>query len=805
MSRHSRVAALSSSDGAGPQPPQSIGTTGSMFGSSLHPPHQTNSSSLERPSAIPSTMRLSQQQEQNVGGSRKPAVAYTGLTGAGYTLSGHAGRFLLPEKSVARAEDAAGTLDVWPAGKSALSASSAANKQERKRQRNRSTKSSSFVATAQQHDTTAAPKLLQELDHFVQSELDILGAERGESSEPNAARLQVYREAFRHFMEEFRTYKPFLSAVKNEYDSVLDKYARRLHYIPALRARLSTMEASTKQQVRREADVHAAEIRRIKIAARATEERLKSLEILNQQLIDDNVKVARELDLQRTRYLDMKTANVSIVASLKKKDLIINEGQGAKQDQEDRAAQLANQLEQLEIKHDVVHIQLANLRTAHAKATSSSTHQNVERLEAELEAMHKEQGSMLQEHRDLSKRHSETLALVESLTEERQKLAEELEREQERAASTSAERAERASWLQKNGESGENQESGGANNKLIAAIGKVGTTKPKTPEKGNSSSNSVRKSTRRKSALSVASMTGATSKSSARATSLGLGASTNGGLGGAGSGLGGGGGGGGSISRQVWTQWIEKCLKVGLKLPPEYKTLIKKKSTVVSVDHVAHLVNGLLATLENGSFVEEDSSKVARRQSIRTMGARGVPIAELRRLMKRLPPWTRKKDGKAETSDVTSVTSVTTQQNGDHHKEPSKLAMFYFVGRGIDPEIPKFLRFNGRVRNRHMSKADIERIVKIVWIRKEQSRNKDHLSDFFHTYLQDEFGPSQTVIAEQAYNIVHALERYSHDADCDMFLKILMGDLPEQSFVDQQLLLQQLKVRCGRLSSFHRC
>ena len=64
-------------------------------------------------------------------------------------------------------------------------------------------------------------------------------------------------------MEEFRTYKPFLSAVKNEYDSVLDKYARRLHYIPALRARLSTMEASTKQRVRREADAHAAEMSRL--------------------------------------------------------------------------------------------------------------------------------------------------------------------------------------------------------------------------------------------------------------------------------------------------------------------------------------------------------------------------------------------------------------------------------------------------------------------------------------------------------------------------------------------------------------
>ena len=297
MSRHSRI---SSRITTRPPPPQALMPT----------------SSLDRPSAIPASAIIQQQQQQYQSKSnskaRKPAVAYTGLTGAGYTLSGQPGRFLLPEKSVSRAQDGAGTLDVWPAGKSALSASSAANKQERKRQKNRanskgnqlnttsSYSASNSVSVSQsisggvQHETGSQPKLLQELEQFVESELNVLGVNRGDASEPNAARLQVYREAFRHFMEEFRTYKPFLSAVKNEYDSVLDKYARRLHYIPALRARLSTMEASTKQRVRREADAHAAEIRRIKITARATEERLKSLEKFPKKKVSKIKKIKYE-------------------------------------------------------------------------------------------------------------------------------------------------------------------------------------------------------------------------------------------------------------------------------------------------------------------------------------------------------------------------------------------------------------------------------------------------------------------------------------------------------------------------------
>ena len=90
--------------------------------------------------------------------------------------------------------------------------------------------------------------------------------------------------------------------------------------------------------------------------------------------------------------------------------------------------------------------------------------------------------------------------------------------------------------------------------------------------------------------------------------------------------------------------------------------------------------------------------------------------------------------------------------------------------------------------------------VLVVWVRKEQQRNKDKLSDFFlNGYLKKDFGPSMTIVVEQAYNIVHALERYRNDADCDMFLKILMGSLPEQAFVDQQLLLRRVQVRFGNI------
>ena len=45
-----------------------------------------------------------------------------------------------------------------------------------------------------------------------------------------------------------------------------------------------------------------------------------------------------------------------------------------------------------------------------------------------------------------------------------------------------------------------------------------------------------------------------------------------------------------------------------------------------------------------------------------------------------------------------------------------------------------------------------------------------------------------TVIVEHAYNILDALRRYVDDADCELFLKVLEGNLCEQAFYDQVCL-----------------
>ena len=63
------------------------------------------------------------------------------------------------------------------------------------------------------------------------------------------------------------------------------------------------------------------------------------------------MKLNRELDKQRAKYLDMKTANLSLVASVKHKDETIADEALKLDSQKDRANYLGLQLEQAEMKY----------------------------------------------------------------------------------------------------------------------------------------------------------------------------------------------------------------------------------------------------------------------------------------------------------------------------------------------------------------------------------------------------------------------------------------------------------------------
>eukprot|EP00163_Fabomonas_tropica_P003924 TRINITY_DN13481_c0_g2_i1.p1 TRINITY_DN13481_c0_g2~~TRINITY_DN13481_c0_g2_i1.p1 ORF type:complete len:847 (-),score=198.89 TRINITY_DN13481_c0_g2_i1:23-2563(-) len=119
----------------------------------------------------------------------------------------------------------------------------------------------------------------------------------------------------------------------------------------------------------------------------------------------------------------------------------------------------------------------------------------------------------------------------------------------------------------------------------------------------------------------------------------------------------------------------------------------------------------------------------------------------------------------------------------------------HFVGLGNGQDVPKYLRYTGKVQNRHLSKGDTEKMINDIWKSKntydKMRRKPEDLGTYFFTYLQKRFG-RQAMICSWAYNIIDALRRFQYDPDLEMFLKILEGKLSLSVYTDQELMIKRL-------------
>ena len=133
-------------------------------------------------------------------------------------------------------------------------------------------------------------------------------------------------------------------------------------------------------------------------------------------------------------------------------------------------------------------------------------------------------------------------------------------------------------------------------------------------------------------------------------------------------------------------------------------------------------------------------------------------------------------------------------------EEPS-----HFIALGTGKDVPRFLRYRGKVRNRKIAKADLEVLVNQIWNERRMQRildpNEDtSLADFFYLFLRQKFGV-QSIIAEWGYNILFGLEKYIWDADLELFLLCLTGAVSEEVYNDQVNMLFHLEKVMRRMDT----
>ena len=129
----------------------------------------------------------------------------------------------------------------------------------------------------------------------------------------------------------------------------------------------------------------------------------------------------------------------------------------------------------------------------------------------------------------------------------------------------------------------------------------------------------------------------------------------------------------------------------------------------------------------------------------------------------------------------------------------------FFIALGTGKHVPAFLRYQGRVRNRKIAKADLEVLVQQIWNERRMQRmldpeDKTSLAHFFYKFLRQRFGVQQ-IIAEWGYNILFGLEKFIWDADLELFLLCLTGAVSEEVYDDQMHLLYHLQKVMKRIDA----
>lgn len=135
---------------------------------------------------------------------------------------------------------------------------------------------------------------------------------------------------------------------------------------------------------------------------------------------------------------------------------------------------------------------------------------------------------------------------------------------------------------------------------------------------------------------------------------------------------------------------------------------------------------------------------------------------------------------------------------------PKKAKREYVVALGNHEEIPKFLRHQGKVKQRYLKKVELETLIRKVWTekRKREVRNPHltiPLEEVLYEKLHRKYG-FQPLIAEWGYNILLALSSYIWDAEIEMFLLCLTNAITDQVYVDQEQMIASCQLLLSKLS-----
>ncbi|GAB1605414.1 hypothetical protein Ahia01_000823500 [Argonauta hians] len=112
-----------------------------------------------------------------------------------------------------------------------------------------------------QADPKPKPKLLEQLEEFLQKELLLLGLN---SNSVNGTSLQAHREAFEYLIENFKSYRHILSCIKNSYEMALKSLKSQLRNLLLLKQMVVTNSERYEQKIMKIYENKRTELEKLK-------------------------------------------------------------------------------------------------------------------------------------------------------------------------------------------------------------------------------------------------------------------------------------------------------------------------------------------------------------------------------------------------------------------------------------------------------------------------------------------------------------------------------------------------------------
>jgi len=131
------------------------------------------------------------------------------------------------------------------------------------------------------------PALLEELNSMLNSRLQ----KDAVTDDARMHNFQIYREAFQRFIDDFNIYKQFLTSVKHEYDSHIEKFAYEIRTVTGLRTELATKEQEYGMLLRTVERAQEHKMVDIDNEKRGLEKSLKEQAAVLKNLQSDNVRL----------------------------------------------------------------------------------------------------------------------------------------------------------------------------------------------------------------------------------------------------------------------------------------------------------------------------------------------------------------------------------------------------------------------------------------------------------------------------------------------------------------------------------